>query len=190
MEHADAWKLIADIRHTGTLDVSPELIRIHSGKPITAARYDRWEADQMPVVDYEITFDCMREEGSDFFTAITFPVRQIKDCCTLVFGAWGGGLVGISNIDDRDANDNSTRSEHRFTNGQWYAVRVEVRADYIRVWLDGSCVVNTPIEGRKISMRPGEIEACAPFGLATYWTTGCVRRLRVSELDKGTPLSL
>jgi hypothetical protein len=178
----EAWELIADIPHTGQIQLQAQEICIQSGKPITAARYTRWEKDHMPVVDYQIHWECMREDGSDFFTALTFPVRRITDCCTLVLGAWGGGLVGISNIDDRDANENGTRSEHYFENGKWYHVRLEVRADSLQVWLNDSRVVNVWIEGHKISMRPGEIEACAPFGLATYWTTGRLRHLVVQEI--------
>jgi hypothetical protein len=178
----EAWELIADIPHTGQIQVKEGQIRIESGKPITAVRYTDWEREQMPVVDYRVSWECMRADGTDFFTALTFPVRRMTDCCTLVLGAWGGGLVGISNIDDRDANENGTRSEHYFERGKWYGVRLEVRADSLQVWLNDSRVVNVWIEGHKISMRPGEIESCVPFGLATYWTTGCVRGLLVEEI--------
>jgi hypothetical protein len=185
MTQPEAWSLIADIPNTGELEAKSDMIRLHSGKPITAARYSRWQEQAMPVVDYEIRYEAMRESGTDFFNAVTFPVRKLSDCCTFVLGAWGGGLAGISNIDNQDANENTTRSEHRFEQGKWYAVRIEVRADYLRVWLNEARIVNAYIEGHKISQRPGELEACAPFGLGTYWTTGCIRGLVVRELAPG-----
>lgn len=177
-----AWQLVDDIPHTGSYELAEDELRILAGQPITAVRYTGWQEQQMPVVDYEISFQAQRISGTDFFCALTFPVRQLTDCCTFVMGAWGGGLCGISNIDDRDANENTTRSEHRFEDRRWYAIRIEVRADYLQVWKDGLRIVNAFIEGHKISMRPGEIEACAPFGLASYWTSGAVRQLRVTEL--------
>ena len=106
----------------------------------------------------------------------------IEGAATLVLGGWGGALVGISSIDDQDASENSTRSEQHFINGKWYRVRLEITNDELKAWIDDRLVVNTSIKGRKISLRPGDIEHCAPFGFATYASEGQVRGLRLRRL--------
>ncbi len=152
------------------------------GKPMNGVRFDGWLEEKLPLTDYAVSFEARRQEGQDFFAAMTFPVRSVESCATLVLGGWGGALVGISSIDDQDASENSTRSEQHFTNGQWYRVRLEVTNDELKGWIDDRLVVNTSIKGRKISLRPGDIEQCAPFGFATYATTGQVRGLVVRRL--------
>ena len=52
----------------------------------------------------------------------------------------------------------------------------------LQAWLDGRLVINTSIKARTISLRPGDVEKCAPFGVATYLTEGKVRNLSVQEL--------
>ena len=56
--------------------------------------------------NYELSLEGMKLEGTDFFCTTTFPVGD--DPCTLVVGGWGGGVVGLSNVDGHDASDNST----------------------------------------------------------------------------------
>lgn len=152
------------------------------GKPMNGVRFDGWTEEKLPLTDYEVSFEARREEGQDFFASLTFPVRDIKTCATLVLGGWGGALVGISSIDDQDASENSTRSEQQFVNGQWYRIRLQVTRDELKAWIDDRLVVNTSIKGRKISLRPGDIELCAPFGFATYGTKGQVRGLVIRRL--------
>ena len=172
----------AEIEGAGKAQISAGEIVLPSGGPMTAVRFDAWESMKLPVTDYAIEFEAMRVEGQDFFGAVTFPVRSLKTCATLVNGGWGGGLVGISNIDEQSANENATRSEHRFVNGQWYRFRIEVRDEEIKCWLDGRLIINASIKARTISLRAGDIEKTAPFGVATYGTTGKVRALVVESL--------
>lgn len=172
----------AAIEGSGMAQVTNGEITLPAGKPMTAVRFEAWESMKLPVTDYAIEFEAMRVEGQDFFGAVTFPVRSLKTCATLVNGGWGGGLVGISNIDEQSANENATRSEHRFVNGQWYRFRLEVHDEEIKGWLDGRLVINASIKARTISLRAGDIEQCAPFGVATYGTTGKVRGLVVEAL--------
>ena len=158
-----------------------ELI-LFPGKPMTGVRFEGWTEEKLPLTDYAITFEARRVAGQDFFASLTFPVRSLDTCATLVLGGWGGALVGISSIDDQDASENSTRSEQHFVNGQWYRVRLEITNDDLRAWIDDRLVVNTSIKGRKISLRPGDIEHCAPFGFATYASEGQVRGLLLRRL--------
>ena len=103
---------------------------------------------------------------------------------SLVVGGWGGGLVGISSIDHLDASENSTRGEMRFENGEWYRVRIEVREDDLRVWINDAPMVNTSIKSRHLGLRPGDIDRCVPLGFATWRTEGEIRAVRVSRLKK------
>ena len=175
------WQQTA-VADSGALKVEPGLLTLPAGKPMTGARLSGWESLKLPVTDYELTFEAQRVEGRDFFAAVTFPVRRLDTCATLVLGGWGGALVGISSIDDLDASENSTRSEQSFNNHQWYHIRLQVTNDEIKAWIDERLVVNTSIKARKISLRPGDIELCAPFGFASYGTAGQVRGLAVRRL--------
>jgi hypothetical protein len=175
------WVAVA-IEGAGKPQMGPGEFVLPEGAPMTAVRFGGWESIGLPVVDYAIEYEAMRVAGQDFFGAVTFPIRSLKTCATLVNGGWGGGLVGISNIDEQSANENATRGEHRFVNGQWYRFRLEVRSEEIRGWLDGRLIINASLKARTISLRAGDIERCAPFGLATYGTTGKVRGLVVERL--------
>lgn len=177
------WKS-AEMPESGKAEVRDGEALMESGGPMTGLRYDKWQRGGLPVRDYAITFEAMRAEGADFFAALTFPVRTIDTCATLVIGGWGGGLVGISSIDGEDAANNPTRSEQKFENGKWYRFKLEVRDEEIKAWIDDRLVINTSIKARVISLRPGYIESCAPFGLATYQSTGRVRNLVVEELGR------
>ena len=98
-----------------------------------------WRADSagvtLPLRDYVLSYEACRAAGSDFFGTVTFPVLKPDQHLTLVLGGWGGGLVGLSNIDHLDASENATRSEMTFNNDVWYAVRIEVSVDEIFVTL-------------------------------------------------------
>ena len=172
----------ASIPDTGSFSITANEITLPAGKPMSGMRFEGWASEHLPVTDYEITLEARRVEGRDFFAALTFPVRSLDTCATLVLGGWGGDLVGISSIDGQDASENSTRSSQRFTNGQWYRVRLRITDDDLMAWLDDRLIINTSLKGRKISLRMGDIEACAPFGLATYATTGQVRKLMLRRL--------
>jgi hypothetical protein len=177
----------AGIPDEGRTSITANEAVLEPGGPLTGLRYGNWQESGLPVCDYVIHFEATRMDGSDFFAAVTFPVRSLDTCATLVIGGWGGGLVGISSIDGQDASENATRGEHRFENGKAYRFRLEVREDELKVWLDDRLVINTSIKGRTLSLRPGYIEKCAPFGLATYSTTGRIRDLKIESLKYPAP---
>jgi len=157
----------------GDIDEAEEL-NIGWGESLTAVR---WGGD-VPKVPFEVEMEAMRVDGTDFFGALTFPVRDGKESVTLVLGGWGGGLVGISSVNDLDASENETTMTRRFQKGVWYAIRLICEQERIRVWIDGEQVVDLNTEGKKLGLRPGPIVDCAPFGLGTWQTTGKVRQVR------------
>lgn len=128
-----------------------------------------------PRSNYEVRFEAARMEGNDFFAGITFPVQ--KEHCTWINGGWGGGVVGLSSLDGQDASENETGSYLPFEKGRWYAFRLLVADGGIQAWIDGEPVISVATEGRTIGLRFGEIDLSAPFGFATFSTTGALRKI-------------
>jgi len=116
--------------------------------------------------NYELELDAMRLDGNDFFCALTFPVKDSH--ATFIIGGWGGGLVGISSIDDLDASENETMNIEGFEDNKWVHVKIKVTDDRLEGWLGERQMVDVDLEDRKISLRPGDIELCKPLGLACY----------------------
>mgnify|MGYP001818035669 CR=1 FL=1 len=135
-----------------------------------------------PAEEYEILVRARKTDGSDFFAAITFPVPEKDSHCTFVAGGWGGTVTGLSNIDHLDANRNRTHASVDYDTDRWYELRIEVRRGLIRCYIDGGIVVNAIIADSVVSMRPGEIEACVPFGLASYDTAAEIGGVRIRAL--------
>jgi hypothetical protein len=129
--------------------------------------------------NYELSLEGKRLAGSDFFCTTTFPVGD--DPCTLVVGGWGGGLVGLSNVDGHDASDNSTSRHMPFKKDRWYRVRIRVTDAAIEAWIDDDQVVRQPRKGHKFGIRP-EVELCRPLGISTWATKGAVRNIQIRPL--------
>ncbi len=128
-----------------------------------------------PRINYEVRMDAMRVSGYDFFAGITFPVGD--SYLTWINGGWGGRLVGISSIDDADASENETARVVEFENKRWYSLLLRVTDDSVEAWIDGEQVIGVATPGRKLSLRFGEIDLSIPFGIATYSTTGALRKI-------------
>ena len=137
-----------------------------------------WTND-LPTTKYEINLEAMRVSGGDFFCALTFPVG--KDPCSFIVGGWGGGVVGLSNVDGEDAAHNETTQYMKFEEGRWYGIRVRVLPNSIQAWIDGEQMVNLLTEDRKIDIR-AEVELSKPLGLATWSTTGAIRKMTLQTL--------
>jgi acyl-homoserine lactone acylase PvdQ len=172
----------AGIPDEGAVTVKEAELHLAAGQPMTGAKFVAWQAPQLPLTNYRITYEAMRVEGDDAFGMVSFPVNKADTHATFVLGGWGGTVTGISSIDYSDANENQTRAEQRFANGRWYRVKVEVREDDLRAWIDDKLVVNVSIKGRHISLRPGFIDHCLPFGFATYATAARIRKVFVERL--------
>lgn len=155
----------------GPVRVEKGTIVLGAGKPMTGIT----RTGGYPKSDYEVRLEAARLEGNDFFASLTFPVQD--SFCTWVTGGWGGDIVGLSSLDGWDASDNETRSYFNFENGRWYVLRLRVTEDRIQAWIDEQRIVNVSVTGRSIGLRMGEIKLSAPFGLASYATTGALRKI-------------
>ena len=132
-------------------------------------------------MNYELSVEAKRADGSDFFCGLTFPVST--NACTLIVGGWGGSLVGLSSLDGEDAANNETTKSMEFKQNQWYHIRVEVRPDKIKAWIDDEKLIDVITTERRIGVRM-EVEECVPLGVATWSTTGVLRNFRVRPLPE------
>lgn len=140
-----------------------------------------WGKEAPAKSNYEISLEAMKLDGYDFFCALTFPVKESH--ATFVIGGWGGGVVGISSVDDLNASENETMNIEGFENNRWYKVRVRVTDDKIDAWLDEDHMVDLPLKDRKISLLPGDIELSVPIGLASYQTRSQYRNIVWKDLS-------
>ena len=162
----------------GEVVVEKEAIRIGMGADMSGIT---WSA-AAPRQSYEIALDAQRADGNDFFCGLTFPVGD--DPCSLIVGGWGGGVVGLSNIDGQDAAHNATTSYKEFKTGRWYAIRVRVTPERIECFIDNEKLVDQPLADRILSIRD-EVQASRPLGIATYATTALVKNIRWRTVAAG-----
>jgi hypothetical protein len=178
------WK-ISDFAAQGGVEVETNFrdqgpaIVIQLGEVLSGVTY----TNPVPRVDFEISMEAMKLDGSDFFVGLTFPYRT--NHATFVCGGWGGGVVGISSIDGADASENESTKFVGFEKNKWYRVKVRVTADRIEAWLDDEQVANIETAGKKIDMRPGEIENAVPISLSTYQTSAACRNVVLRKLTPG-----
>ena len=169
-----------DFIHHGKVEVKDGALVVGKGSPGTAVRF----TGKFPKIDYEVSLDAMRVEGGDFFCGMTFPVGD--EALTLIVGGWGGPVVGLSCIDDEPAVENETCRYEEFKMKQWYHIRLLVRRERIRVWIDKEKVVDLETKDHKFTIW-FEPETALPLGVATWNTTGALRNIRVREIGKETP---
>ena len=168
----------------GRVRVEKGTIVLRGGNPLTGIT----RTAGFPKSDYEVRFEAARLEGSDFFASLTFPVRD--SFCTWVLGGWGGDIVGLSSLNGWDASDNETRTYFNFEPGRWYAFRLRVSGDRIQAWIDEQSIVKVDIAGRAVGLRPGDIKLSAPFGFASYATTGALRKIEYRLLKTAAGASV
>lgn len=166
----------------GRISVKDGELSLSPGQPMTGAKFAPWTAAGLPETNYRISYEAMRVEGRDIFGMCTFPVGSHQSHATFVIGGWGGTVTGISSIDFLDASENQTRVEQVFESNRWYRVRIEVRPEDLRVWINDRPVVNASIKGKKITLRQGDIDHCLPFGFATWNTAGKIRKVLIQRL--------
>lgn len=159
----------------GDVEVKNGAIEMGFGTDLTGIHTKR----ELPKVDYEVELEAMRVDGSDFFCGMTFPVK--KDPCSLIVGGWGGGVCGLSSIDDMDASENQTTTYQEFKNKKWYKIRLKVTEKRIEAWIDGKLIVDQDLEGKKVGIRY-EVELSKPFGFACWQTTAALKNIRVRSL--------
>ncbi len=175
------WK-ITDFGGQGEVRVEEGHIFLDMGSDMTGITID--PATKIPSMNYEISLEAQRVVGGDFFCGLTFPVN--KDACSLIVGGWGGGLVGLSSLDGKDASNNETSSWRDFENDQWYQIKLRVEPERIRAWIDGRKVVEAVTKDRKIGIRP-EVNLCRPLGFSTWRTAAALRKIEVRSLAPNEP---
>jgi 3-keto-disaccharide hydrolase len=169
------WKP-TDFAGRGEVNVKEGKIILESGQ-MTGITWTN--NTDLPRMNYEISLEAMRVEGSDFFCGLTFPVG--KDPCSLIVGGWGGGVVGLSSIDSQDAANNETTRYMNFQTGRWYLIRLRVTDKKIEAWIDADKVVDLTTTDRTISVRL-EMEESKPLGIATWSTAAALRNLQLRRL--------
>lgn len=171
------WK-ITDFGGQGGVKAEDGKLIMEMGQPLTGVT---WDGPELPKVNYEITLEGQRVQGTDFFCCLTFPVKESH--CSLVLGGWGGGVTGLSSIDGFDAADNETTDYRAFEKGKWYKVKVRVIDEAIEAWLDDDQIVDVNTANKKIGLRI-EVEICKPLGVCTFQTVGAIRNFKLRELSE------
>ena len=164
------WKS-ANFGGEGEVSVKDGTINMDMGGPLTGITWQK----KFPKSNYEIQLEAMKVDGIDFFCGLTFPVKDSH--ASFIVGGWGGGVVGISSIDDADASANDTTSFAKFDQGKWYKIRVRVTDDKIEAWIDDKNLVDQEIVGKKISTR-SEVDLSKPLGISAFETQAALRNLQ------------
>lgn len=159
----------------GDVTVEEGKIVMEFGDDLTGITIDR----DFPKMDYEIRLEAMRIDGHDFFCGLTFPYGDSP--CSLIVGGWGGVVVGLSSIDNRDASENETMTLQSFDSNKWYRIRLSVTKERIKAWIDDKQVVDQKTAGHKISIRP-EVDPCRPMGIACWRTKAALRKISFRKL--------
>ncbi len=176
-ETLDGWDVI-EFGGEGDVEVVDGAIQMMSGDPLTGICIA--EGTELPKANYEVSLEGMKLEGSDFFCAITFPVNDTF--CTMVVGGWGGNLVGLSNLDGRDASENGTKVTRKFAKNQWYAIRIQVLQDRITAWIDDEKLIDESIVDREVSIR-NDVITTTPLGITNFITVSALRNIKIRKLD-------
>lgn len=155
------WE-ITNFGGEGIAEVNDGVLRLDRGEPMTGITTIRKD---FPKENFEMRWKATRVDGSDFFAGVTFPVGD--EFCSLICGGWGGGLVGLSSINNSDASENETTGFHQFKNKQWYAFRVRVDKKHITAWIDDKEILKVEREGKKFSLR-GEVFKSKPLGYCVF----------------------
>ena len=178
------WK-IADMPDRGNVTAySNGVVECGTGAPMTGIAY----TNTPPAMNYELSLEAMRVEGSDFFAALTIPIG--KSFCTVIIGGWGGGLCGISSFDYADASENQWSENLTFENNRWYTLRVRVTPGVLQIFLNED-LYTARIEyddSSRFSLRPGsDIDKTKPLGLATYQTRAHWRNFTLTPINTLQP---
>ncbi|MFO7936451.1 MAG: DUF1080 domain-containing protein [Kiritimatiellia bacterium] len=177
------WK-VADIGAHGDVKVLPDgIVECGIGHSITGIAY----TNSFPAMNYELSIEGMRKEGSDFFMALTIPVET--SFCTVIIGGWGGGLCGISSYDGNDAANNQWAEGLLLKDNAWYRLKVRVTPGVIQVSLNKD-LYTARVEYddcKRLSLRFGDIEETLPLGLATFETKAHWRNFTFKKIKKLRP---
>jgi len=178
----DGWRQ-TDFPGAGPVRLEDGACLLGRGENLTGVTWER----EPPRGDYELLLEARRVEGGDFFCGVTFPVGN--EHCTLIVGGWGGEVVGLSNVDGKDASQNETTRRRSFETGRWYKVRLTVEGRRIRAWIDDAQIVDLDATGRSLSVRR-EAEPSKPLGVTAWRTAAAIRDIEYRPLaGADTPLA-
>lgn len=180
----DGWEK-PEVGGEGDVKIENGVVVIEAGASLSGIRrtklFPKIFPKIFPKLDYEIEYEARKMLGGDFFAACTFPVGRSH--LTFINGGWGGGVVGLSNIDGRSADDNETASYNNFADKNWYRFRIRVTSGKILCWIDNEPVVDIVIMRRKVALRFGA-DMFKPFGFTTWITTGEIRNAQYRLLTQ------
>lgn len=172
------WSVIEqyDFARHAEIRVEDDAIILEAGRPASGIRI----VGDFPRMNYEVTLEAKRIEGSDFFCGMTFPVGDAY--LSLVLGGWGGGTTGISNLDGMSAIENQTTGFQEFEQNRWYRIRLRVTDEKVEAWVDDDQIVDVEHGKHKLSIW-WEQEPVRPFGIASWYTKSAVRNIRLTRLE-------
>ena len=173
----DGWESI-EFGGEGDILVADGEIQMLPGDPLTGICVI--DGTELPTVNYEVSLKGVKRGGHDFFCGLTFPVKD--NFCTLILGGWGGSLVGLSNLDGRDASENGTKVTRKFKKNQWYDIRVRVLPERITVWIDKEQVIDESIKDREVSIR-NDVITTTPLGITNFITESAFKDIRIRLID-------
>ena len=170
-----SWKAAEkfDFKSHGEIKVQEGVISLGQGSPATGIHFN----GELPRTDYEISLDARRTDGSDFFCGLTFPIGTTY--CSFIVGGWGGGVVGMSNINNMSAVENETTGYLEVKQNQWYHIRVRVTGSRLQAWIDGEPMVDMKTGDNKFSIW-WEQEPLRPLGIASWNTSAELRNIRIT----------
>ncbi len=136
-------------------------------------------AGEFPTGQYEVELEARRVEGKDYFCGLTFPIGESR--ATLVVGTWDGTVIGVSNIDGRDACENETTKRMDFEAGKWYSIRLRVADGKVQCWVGGEQMFDVATAGKQFSVWIQQ-DTLRPFGISTLFTAGALRNIVLRKL--------
>jgi hypothetical protein len=173
---APGW-VASDFDGRGEVTIENGTALLGKGNDMTGIRW----TGPLAKMNYEISLEAKRVDGSDFFCGLTFPYGE--NSCSFVVGGWGGTVVGISSLDYQDAYNNETCQFKKFELNKWYTIRVRVTPNWIQAWIDDEQMVKVKTAGREIGIR-SEMEKTRPLGVATWRTAGAIRNVNLNVSAK------
>lgn len=176
-KNLDDWEA-SNFGGEGPLELKDDAVIFQRGADLTGMN---WKGKPLPKINYEVTLEAQRIEGSDFFCGIVFPVNDAT--CSFVAGGWGGSTIGLSSVDDIYAAENETGTYASFEEKTWYKFKLRVSASAITAWIDGKQYVYLKTKGRKLSLHPA-MEPAKPFGIAAFATVAVIRDVKLHELTE------
>lgn len=166
-----------DFVDRGEITFQDGTLAIGRGRPATGLSY----RGPQPAAYYQMKWEARRTAGSDFFCGMTFPIQGSH--ATLIVGGWGGGVIGISNVDNMSAVENPTTEYREFELNRWYRFELEVNKTAVLFSIDGERVIDMDHNEQKYSVW-WEQEQMAPIGIATWDTASEIRQLTLTDLDQ------